>query len=259
MTRRKHVLFVVAHQDDEYFMSTRIAWELRQGHRVLYACLTDGAIRGAGTEQRNAESTRMLTQLGLAAADLFFIGSSRSIPDAGLHRHFGRGLEGLRDTFGSTELDAIFTIAYDGGHQDHDAAHVITVVFSRERGIVENTFQMPLYNGYGRRWRFFRVGHPLPANGPVEMRSLSGESMWAHVSLRRHYPSQRIPLLGLFPGHWIRLCLQRREVVQRVDPLRILERPHDGPLYYERRGRLTFDEFRASRDAFLGAGGDARG
>ena len=251
------VLFVVAHQDDEIFMSTRLAWHVRQGHRVLFACLTDGATRGVRSGQRNAESTRMLTGLGLQSSDLFFVGCSRAILDRGLHRHFGDALEGLRGAFRSVEIDRIFTTAYEGGHPDHDAAYVIALTFARERGIVANTFQMPLYNGFRTRWRFFRVGNPLPANGPVETRSLEGERVWSHAALCRHYPSQRIPLAGLFPERFVRLCLLRREIVQPVDPARLRGRPHDGPLLYERRGGPTFDEFRAARDTFLEHGGDA--
>lgn len=259
MKRRKRVLFVVAHQDDECFMSTRIAWEVRQGHRVLFACLTDGAARGVPTGRRNAESTHVLTRLGLASSDLFFVGSARAIPDGRLHRHFERAFEGLRRAFHAVEIDQIYTTAYEGGHQDHDAAQVLALALARERGIIDGTFQMPLYNGFRTRSKFFRVGNPLAANGSVERRSLSGERVWFHAFLCRYYTSQRIPWLGLFPGRFAQLCLWRREVVQAADPKRIRERPHEGPLLYERRAGPDFDEFLASREAFLddGTGDDS--
>ena len=232
-------------------MSTRIAWEVRQGHRVLFACLTDGTAKGVRTGRRNDESIRVLTGLGLATSDLFFVGSARTIPDGCLHRHFGNALEGLRSAFRSITIDEIYTTAYEGGHQDHDATNVIAVTVARDHNIVDRTFQMPLYNGFRTRWKFFRVGHPLKANGPVEQRSLADESVWSHALLYRHYPSQRVPLLGLLPGRFAQLCLRRQEVVQKVDSKRVHERPHDGPLLYERRGGPTFGEFCASRDAFL--------
>jgi LmbE family N-acetylglucosaminyl deacetylase len=245
------VLFVVAHQDDECFMSTRIAREVRQGHRVLFACLTDGTAKGVRSGRRNAESTRVLTGLGLASSDLFFTGSARSIPDGRLHDHFGNAFEGLRNAFRSVAIDEIYTTAYEGGHQDHDATHVIAVALAREHDVVDCTFQMPLYNGFQTRWKFFSVGKPLAANGPLVERSLEDEGLLSHAMLCRHYPSQRVPWLGLFPGRFVQLCLRRREAVQRVVPMRIRERPHDGPLLYERRGGPTFGEFCARRDAFL--------
>jgi LmbE family N-acetylglucosaminyl deacetylase len=44
--RAKTLLFVFAHQDDEIFFLNRIARELRHGHAVHCAYLTDGAGRG---------------------------------------------------------------------------------------------------------------------------------------------------------------------------------------------------------------------
>jgi hypothetical protein len=39
--------------------------------------------------------------------------------------------------------------------------------------------------------------------------------------------------------------------VQTLDPARIRERPHPGPLFYERMFKVPYAEVRAAADAFL--------
>ena len=48
-------------------MSTRIARELAWGNAVFCVFLTDGSGHGVAAEERDAESRRMLTELGVPA------------------------------------------------------------------------------------------------------------------------------------------------------------------------------------------------
>jgi len=244
------VLFVVAHQDDECFMSTRIARDVARGHRVLLAVLTDGSAGCRNPKSRDAESRRVLARLGVEPRDILFVGTDARIPDGKLHLHLDRAVDALNEAIGQTTVDRIFTCAYEGGHQDHDAAHVIALALAAERGMLHRTWQMPLYNGFRTRWKFFRIGTGPPPAGRNYTRSLAGEPVRSHAFLCRHYPSQWRSWIGLFPGLFFRLFVARRETVAAVLPIVPPRRPHPGDLLYERRAGLTFDEFCASTGRF---------
>src|SRR6185503_17138294 len=57
------------------------------------------------------------------------------------------------------QADEVYTLAWEGGHQDHDAAHLVALAFAQRRGIP--CHEMPLYNGYRSPGSLFRVMHPF--------------------------------------------------------------------------------------------------
>lgn len=217
-----NVLFVFAHQDDEVAAATRMLLALRDGDRVICAYLTDGAIRVAAAV-RNDETRRALARIGVT--DLFFA----AIPDGNLPEHAAQGLAFLEQNIG--EVGEVVTLAWEGGHQDHDAAHVIALVFARRRGVPCR--EVPLYNGLGTPRSMFRVMHPL-GDGWTKRRITVADAIRV-LSMVPIYKSQRKTWLGLLPEASFVLLIARREVIRDVDPQRLSSKPHEGPLFYERR------------------------
>ena len=43
-------------------------------------------------------------------------------------------------------VDEVWTLAWEGGHQDHDAAHLVAIAFANRRGAP--VFEVPLYHGH---------------------------------------------------------------------------------------------------------------
>jgi len=245
-SRSKRVLFVLAHQDDEVFFSARIEHEARLGHEVWCAFLTDGSGRGVDPRLRNDESRRVLTRLGVPTDRMLFAGGRGSAPDGELPRHLESSLAGLCGALDGLTVHRVFTAAYEGGHQDHDAAHLVALAFARRRGILSRTWETSLYNGCGTPWRFFRVLHPLPgAPRHRRTRRLPLVSAWRHALLPASYPSQWRSWAGLWPGYLIERAVLRRETLQCVDPRRVRGRPHPGSPLYERRTGWTWAAFRA--------------
>jgi len=249
-TRPKRVLFILAHQDDEVFFSTRIEREVQQGHVVWCAFLTDGSGRGTDPRRRNEESRRVLTRLGVPTDRMLFAETGGAAPDGELPRHVESSLAGLCGALEGVTLHRVYTAAYEGGHQDHDAAHLVALGFARRRGLVRRTWQMSLYNGFGTPWRFFRVLHPLPGARHRGTRRLPLAAAWRHALLPASYPSQWRSWAGLWPGYLIQRGMLRRETLLCVDPARVRERPHPGPPLYERRTGWTYAAFRAATAEF---------
>jgi LmbE family N-acetylglucosaminyl deacetylase len=225
-----NILFVFAHQDDEVAAAIRILRARRNGDRVICAFLTDGAIK-VPASIRNEESRAALALLGVT--DLLFA----SFPDGNLPEHAGGALAFLESQVG--EVGEVCTLAWEGGHQDHDAAHVIALAFARRRGVPCR--EVPLYNGRGTPRSFFRVLRPL-GEGWATARVHFSEALLV-LSLVRFYKSQRKTWCGLLPEAMFELLIARRTHVRDADPRRLNEKPHSGDLFYERRFGYPYERF----------------
>lgn len=229
-------LFLFAHQDDEFGVFEHIARYRQQGVRVLCAYLTDGATASASSATRNAESRRVLGQLGVADNDIIFAGEQLGIGDACLPLHLVRAGQWLENWFDSfARIEAIHVLAWEGGHQDHDALHALTVVLAERRGLLSRCWQFPLYQAHGLRGRLLHVLAPLSDNGPVTMVPIAWRRRLFYLRLCLTYRSQHLIWIGLLPLvalHYIGCGTEQR---QPVSLARLVQRPHDGKLGYEIR------------------------
>lgn len=224
------ILFVFAHQDDEVAAATRILLARREGHHVICVYLTDGA-RRVPAATRIAESRRALTRLGVT--DIHFA----TFPDGDLPDHGRDALAYLESCV--PRADEVWTMAWEGGHQDHDASHVIALAYAKRRGV--SCREVPLYNGHRSPRRLFRVMHPV-GDGWTKRRIPLRDGLRV-VALLPMYRSQRKTWLGLFPESLLKLVVVRHEYVRDADPRRLTSRPHDGSLFYERRFRYPWERF----------------
>jgi LmbE family N-acetylglucosaminyl deacetylase len=234
-----NVLFVIAHQDDEIALASRIRAARANGDRVSCLCLTDGAAN-VPASIRDAETRRVLAVLGVD--DYRTAPPPERIADGTLPDHLDRALqlvEAQQEPFGE-----VVTLAWEGGHQDHDAAHLVAAVFARKRGIP--CIELPLYNGLRARGPFFRVNHPV-GEGWTERR-LTRCEYFANILLARFYASQRRTWLGLAP---LFLLGAPREFTRQADLRRAAAPPHPLPLLYERRFHYPYDRFAARAAEFL--------
>jgi len=249
--RSKNALFVLAHQDDEVFLSTRIERERRSGHVVWCAFLTDGRARGADSARRNAESRRVLGRLAVDPDHVLFAGSEQGIPDGDLPHHLEASLGVLSGRLAGVAVERVYTTAYEGGHQDHDAAHLVALAFAGARGLIGRTWQAPTYNGFRMPWRLFRVQQPLAGPRRRCIRRLDARAALHHALLPAHYPSQWSAWMGLWPGLALERLALRRETLLAVDLARARRRPHEGPLLYERRTAWTYAAFATAAAPFI--------
>src|ERR1051325_724579 len=216
-------LFVFAHQDDEVAIAPRIAREVAAGERVVCAFLTDGGAPAV----RDAESRAVLESLGVR--DVIFVG----LPEGRLVEHLEEAFQAI-----GGDPDEIITLAWEGGHQDHDAAHLVALALAIARGV--RCIEFPLYHG---RRRPYRVLAPLRIG---ETRRLSMREVWRRAMLCWRDPSRRRTWLGLWWGLW-----KRDEVVCEASAERVLHPPHEGSLLYERRFRFPRERFFAAARPFI--------
>src|SRR5262249_8111758 len=145
---------------------------LAMGGRVICLYLTDGAARiPAG--QRNEESLAVLKELGVPDKNIHFLGKALEVPDGHLVEHLERvygALEARLPDLGP--IARLVVHAWEGGHQDHDAAHLIGVALARSLDCLAASRQFTTYRAALGLPPLFVVGWPLAANGPVETKRI---------------------------------------------------------------------------------------
>jgi LmbE family N-acetylglucosaminyl deacetylase len=245
-------LFVFAHQDDEVGAASRIAWERTRNVEVWCVYLTDGA-RSTPAGVRDAESLAVLTRLGVVRSHVVAIADAAGrIPDGELMTQLDRACAALRLWIERTGVvfDRLYTLDWEGGHPDHDAACAVSLAVAPDAGI-RDVFSFPMYNGFRRRRGWFRVASPVPAPGTLDTRRrLSFREALGIAHCVFAYPSQRRTWLGLGPGFVVRTLLLRTEVVRRVDASRLRSRPHAGALLCETLFGCDGDALLAAARAF---------
>ena len=233
-----NVVFVLAHQDDEVAFASRIRYALERGDRVDCVCLTDGA--AASTAKiRDEESRRALEKLGVAP---LIVAQRDRIADGTLPENMMTALEFLESI--ATHADEVVTLAWEGGHQDHDAAFLVATALAQQKGI--RCLEMPLYNGEHTPGAFFRVMHPVGdgwTSRPIKLRERISD-----ILLTRFYTSQRKSWLGLAP---LMLLGRARELTRVADLRRAAAPPHRGSLLYERRFHYPYARFADHAARFL--------
>ena len=245
-------LFVFAHPDDEFACLESLRRSVQAGHEVICAYLTDGGYGGQAIEPRMEESRRALGKLGVAPASIHFLGAAARIPDGDLPAHMRTAYVVLGELVARAgPLTACFVPAWEGGHQDHDAAYAI-VMAMRCNGLIDAAlWQFSLYHGAGLPGPLFHVMQPLASNGPVTALAVSWRRRWADLRICMGYPSQWRSWLGLLPFVVCRLLLRGSYTLQRADATALERRPHAGKLLFERRSASSWEQLRAQYRALL--------
>lgn len=248
---RAVALFLFAHQDDEFGVLQHIAGYRARGLRVACAYLTDGRTARADSVRRNAESRAVLQGLGVDPADIAFAGEELGIGDAQLPLHLARADAWIGRWLDShVAIEALHVTAWEGGHHDHDALHALAVHQADTRGLLARTWQYSLYQAEGLGGPLFRVLAPLAANGPVASIAIPWRDRLRNLRCCLAYPSQLTTWVGLFPPVAWHYLVRGTESLQPVAPARLLERPHAGALYYEKRKFFTWDRMQGALAAW---------
>ncbi|MBS0244722.1 MAG: PIG-L family deacetylase, partial [Proteobacteria bacterium] len=245
-------LFILAHQDDELGALELIRRKRAQGARCVFAYLTNGDWAGADPRRRNAESARVLSSFGVSSADLNFIGTDLGVSDGNLSKRLDDvwpALLRLLDVTGRPA--AIVTLAYEGGHQDHDAANVLATILANRLGVLDACRQFPFYRAPLVGPAPFVVFRTLAANGPTEELSIAQADWLRYLSHSAHYPSQRKAMIGLAPLIAAHYAFGGGLRLQPLSLPRIADRPHSGALLYESRKRESFERFATRVQAFV--------
>ncbi len=242
-------LFLFAHQDDEFGVFAAIEQAVACGQRPVCVYFTNGAATVAA-ERRDAESRAVLLRLGVAAEDMHFVGSRLGLADGSLYQHCEQAFTATAQILALLPApQTVYLHAWEGGHQDHDAAHVISLALA-QRWPQAELRQFALYHGARLPGSLFRVLAPLAENGPVSRFSVPWPARWRHLRLCWGYPSQLKTWIALFPFVLWHALGGGAQQWQAIAHHRLQQRPHAGPLLYESRRAESWERVKTALDAF---------
>ncbi len=244
-------IFLLAHQDDEFGVFFAIEQSVRRGAHVHCLYLTDGVYGGHRSDRREAESRRVLRRLGVREANMHFIGGRAGFRDGELHTRLDDAFIAVAAILDPhPRIDAIYMHAWEGGHQDHDAVHLIGAVYAAGRGLLGVCRQFMLYRATDTMLKIALCG-PLAENGNVRSEPIPWASRLRYLRLCLSYRSQWKTFSVLLPMLAHSYAVKGTQETQDLSLSRLSARPHPGPLLYERRGRATYENFRAAAGQFV--------
>lgn len=144
-------LLLVAHPDDESISCGALLQRIREPI-VVYG--TDGGpedqyfwghygSRENYVELRRKEATAALGAVGVSEIVWLSDGDGRQFQDQHLYRNLPEAAKSLRNVVAAREPDVILTLAYEGGHPDHDACNFLGGQVAHEAGLP--AWEAPLY------------------------------------------------------------------------------------------------------------------
>ena len=219
------ILLLVPHPDDEVVgAAAAITRHRAEGDQFFGLYLTDGIPaleqlwrhdrprRDARARRRCDEARQAAALLGIEVVDFF------GWPSRTLKAHLNDAAARIETILRERGIDAIWVSAWEGGHQDHDAANFLASRVAAGRPV----FEFAEYNRGGGtvQWNRFAV----PNGNETELRLTPDE-----IAVKRR-------LLGIYRSEKANLALARveRESLRPLPAHDYAQPPHDGPLLRER-------------------------
>ncbi|MEN8134058.1 MAG: PIG-L family deacetylase [Thermodesulfobacteriota bacterium] len=245
-------VFLFAHQDDEFGVYAEMDRLIATGVRIVAIYLTSGNLNGQPCQERDNESLAVLADMGVMRDDIYFLGKELHIPDGRLYEHLDRVYQATAHLLNSfTEPVILYFLAWEGGHQDHDAVHLIGLALGENFGVLNQSFQFPLYTGNKLPWIFFKLFSPISSNGAVISFKISWRSRLRFIKYILSYKSQVSTWIYLLPFVFLHYIFRGTQLFQSVDIHRVLRSPHSGKLLYERRGVASYHKFYIEVEPFI--------
>lgn len=245
-------LFVFAHQDDEFGVFHEIKKLSNEGQEIFIVYLTSGTLDGSMSMLRDMESMETLALIGVKRENVFFLGGLHGLPDGKLSCHIEKAFLLLCNILSDKgPFSKIYTLAWEGGHQDHDAVHLISLASAKKINILENCYQIPLYTGMNTVWIIFRLFVANQSNGKPVLSKIPIAERIQFLKYIFAYRSQVKTWIALFPFLVLHYVFYGTQVLQKTAVSRLLQKPHDGIMLYERRGFYTYIDFQTDTDPFI--------
>lgn len=248
------VIFIFSHQDDEFgvFESIRNATQNKDNVYIFY--MTNGVVGKNISKNkysnRDKESLAVLLRLGVKKKNIIFFGRKNNIPTCSLYKNLDSTYKKINKFINRLGGNlTLFTHAYEGGNEDHDACYILILKLFRNNKNIKFAFQFPLYHALSIF--YYKVQNALKINGkPIYVKSNFVQRI-KFLNYLFYYKSQLRVWVGLYPFLIINLLFRNYFVLQKINKNFILRKPHHGELLYEKFRDIKFIDLRLKFDKFL--------
>ena len=228
-------VFLLAHQDDEVFLLPHIM----DSEQKLFIYLTSGVSEGSSSlklEKRTREA-KAIFQKYLAGfnSEVIWWGLENSVPEGQLHKFVSEeNLSAIEKAIRNkgTKITQILTTTFEGAHQDHDSAAVVSRKLAKTLQV--DCIEMSSYPQWFSKFYSFKVLNPLSADEEFEFARI--RTLVLALKIMAGYKTQRNTWLGLGPATLGAFAFRK---YRSSKPAPIAE-VH--PCFYEFRGRAQQSE-----------------
>jgi N-acetylglucosamine malate deacetylase 2 len=237
-------LLLIAHPDDESISCGAL---LQRVHEPIVVYGTDGGpqdeffwgkhgSRENYVEIRKKEARAALGAVGVTNVRWLADGAGRYFQDQHLFRHLPQAFEALLKLVEETKPEAILTLAYEGGHPDHDSCNFLGRQVADDLGLP--VWEAPLYFRRGEDNVLLQEFHST--NGTEIELIPTPEEERRKREMCEAYVSQR-GVVAIFENN-------HRERFRPMAEYDYAKPPHEGVLNYEAwqwpiRGQEVADKF----------------
>jgi LmbE family N-acetylglucosaminyl deacetylase len=240
-------LIIVAHPDDEAVTCAALMQRMREPY-VLFC--TDGApldpyfwsrygSREAYSLLRQKEARVALSHVGVTRVEFLKTRSGEHITDQQLFRRLPGAIDAALEVVSHVRPEALLTLAYEGGHPDHDSCNFIASIIARELSLP--AWEMPVYRLFHKEERTFQTFIPAP-QPTLSLQPTADEIARKRQALQA-YVSQGDFLVNFDSAH---------ESFRPMAEYDYARPPHEGVLNYEAwRWSMTGKQVSAAFEAYL--------
>tara|TARA_A100000164_G_C21812083_1_gene726041 strand:+ start:216 stop:965 length:750 start_codon:yes stop_codon:yes gene_type:complete len=247
---KKNIYYLLAHQDDEFGIFIDISSKIKNNNiHVFY--LTSGYKKNISKLKlsiRDKESINVLKKIGVREKNIHFLGKQLDIRCNNLFLNMRIVyLKLLQHVKGSVPQELV-TLAWEGGHEDHDACNLITRKIAMKLRILNCCREFSLYNAYDCKYLYFRVFNPLKKGTIIKTNFLK---RLYYIMLLFSYRSQFKIWFGLYPFIIYHYLFYGYNYMQQLNQSKNIIKPHNGKLLYELRNFCDFKNFKSKTKSFL--------
>ena len=246
---KKNIYFFFPHQDDEIGVINIISEYCKLNYNVFCIYLTSSPTI---SNQRNYESKKFLTHLGVKKNNINFLGTKLGILDGNLVNKLNESYAAIKKNIltKKNSFDEVYTPSYEGGNPDHDASFIILYKLINKYKKLSNFYQFPLYNSKKCVNFFYNVMYPIQKKNIIYKRSVSKELILTVLIIPTFFKTQKQAMLGLYPFIIYKYILRGYIEIENIKSFK-LDKPHKGKLYYETRKWCKWGYFFNKANKFL--------
>lgn len=244
-----NIIFLFSHYDDEFGIFNIIENSVKKNKNVYVFYLTNGLTKKDSDNKkkllrREKESIRVLAKLGVDRNKIIFLGKKLNIPVYNLHqklnivyKNINNFLEKLNGQY------IIFTHAWEGGNEDHDASYVIVkkILFYNKKVI--KSFQFSQYHRHNIIFYPFKVQNFIPSRSKIFKTKLNFCKKIKYIFYLFSYTSQLYLWIPLYPLIIFKILFGEYGNLRIINKTLNIKKPHPGILLYEKLRKNRYKYF----------------
>ena len=247
---KKNIFYLFAHQDDEFGVFIDIEKKILD-YNVYIIYLTSGydkKISESKLSKRDNESIKVLSKIGVKKKNIYFFGKQLQINTNQLILNINKAYFKLKSFMNNKRPFQIVTLAWEGGHEDHDACNILGRKLGYNFKIINNCEEFSLYNAFNCNFIYFRVFNALKKSKIIKTNFFN---RFKYVTFLFSYKSQLKIWFGLYPFIIYHYIFKGYNCMQSLNKSKTISRPHKGKLLYESRKYFSFNKFKFYSKFFL--------